>query len=142
MISLDISVLYQIIIFVLLWLILSRVLFRPYLDLLDERERRTAGARHDSSELEREGARLKAEYEEKIAQARAAGTAVKDAIVQQGRHERETLLQQARAEAALTLESARREVQKQLARERGLLATEVAEVARDMVAKVLGRRAG
>ena len=142
MISLDISVLYQIIIFVLLWLILSRVLFRPYLDLLDERERRTAGARHDSSELEREGARLKAEYEEKIAQARAAGTAVKDAIVQQGRHERETLLQQARAEAALTLESARREVQRQLARERGLLATEVAEVARDMVAKVLGRRAG
>jgi F-type H+-transporting ATPase subunit b len=142
MIALDISVLYQIIIFVLLWLILSRVLFRPYLELLDERERRTTGARHDSDELEREGARLKAEYEEKIAQARAAGTAAKDAIVQQGRQERERLLQQAREEAALTLESARREVQRQLARERGLLATEVAEVARDMVGKILGRRVG
>jgi F-type H+-transporting ATPase subunit b len=142
MISLDISVLYQIIIFVLLWLILSRVLFRPYLELLDERERRTAGARHDSDELEHEGARLKAEYEEKIAQARAAGTAAKDVIVQQGRQARERLLQQAREEAALTLESARREVQRQLAREHGLLATEVAEVARDMVGKILGRRVG
>ena len=142
MISLDISVLYQIVLFVVLWLILSKVLFRPYLDLLDERERRTAGARLDSSELEHEGARLKAEYEEKIARARAAGTAAKDAIVQEGRHERERLLQQARDEAALTLESARREVQSQLERERALLAAEVAEVAREMVSKILGRRVG
>jgi F-type H+-transporting ATPase subunit b len=142
MISLDISVLYQIVIFLVLWLILSKVLFRPYLNLLDERERRTAGARHESSDLEHEGARLKAAYEEKIAQARAAGMAVKDAIVQEGRQEREKLLQQAREEAALTLESARREVQSQLERERAALAAEVVEVARDMVSKILGRRVG
>jgi F-type H+-transporting ATPase subunit b len=140
MISLDISVLYQIVIFLVLWLILNKVLFRPYLDLLDERESRTAGARHDSSELEYEGARLKAEYEEKIAQARAAGSATKDAIVQEGRQERERLLHQAREEAARTLESARSEVQRQLERERALLDTEVTEVARDMVSKILGRR--
>jgi F-type H+-transporting ATPase subunit b len=142
MISLDISVLYQIIIFLLLWLALSKLLFRPYLNLLDERQRRTTGAQHDSSELEHEGAQLKAEYEEKIAQARAAGTTTKDAIVQEGRQERERLLQQAREEAARTLESARREVQSQLERERQLLALEVAEVARDMVSKILGRRIG
>jgi F-type H+-transporting ATPase subunit b len=142
MISLDISVLYQIIIFVLLWLALSKILFRPYLNLLDERERRTTGAQHDSGELEREGARLKAEYEEKIAQARVVGTATKDAIVQEGRQERERVLQQARDEAGRTLEGARREVQSQLDRERQLLASEVAEVARDMVSKILGRRVG
>ena len=142
MISLDISVVYQIIIFLLLWLALSKIVFRPYLNLLDERERRTTGAEHDSSELEHEGARLKAQYEEKIAQARAAGTATKDTIVQEGRQERELMLQQARAEAARTLESARREVQSQLESERQLLAAEVAEIARDMVSKVLGRRVG
>ena len=142
MISLDISVLYQIVIFLVLWLILSKVLFRPYMNLLDERERRTTGARHESSDLEQEGGRLKAEYDEKIAQARAAGTAAKDAIVQEGRHEREKLLQQAREEAAHILESARQEVQSELARERELLAAEVAYVAQDMVSKVLGRRVG
>jgi F-type H+-transporting ATPase subunit b len=89
MISLDISVLYQIVIFLVLWLILSKVLFRPYLNLLDERERSSAGARHDASESEHQGARLRAEYEEKIAQARAAGSATRDAIVQEGRQERE-----------------------------------------------------
>jgi F-type H+-transporting ATPase subunit b len=142
MISLDISVVYQIIIFLLLWLALSKIVFRPYMNLLDERERRTTGAEHDSSELEHEGARLKAQYEEKIARARAAGTATKDAIVQEGRQERELMLQQARADAARTLESARREVQSQLESERQLLAAEVAEIARDMVSKVLGRRVG
>jgi F-type H+-transporting ATPase subunit b len=142
MIALDISVLYQIVIFLVVWLILSKVLFRPYLNLLDERERRTTGARHDSGDLEHQGARLKAEYEERIAQARATGVAAKDAIVQEGRQERERLLQQAREEAARTLESARREVQSQLERERALLAAEVAEVARAMVSKILGRRVG
>ena len=72
MISLDFSVVYQIILFLVLLVILNKVLFRPYLALLEERERQTAGALHEASELEHEGARLKAEYEEKIAQAQAS----------------------------------------------------------------------
>ena len=40
MISLDISILYQIILFVVLWLILKKILFQPYLRLLEERERK------------------------------------------------------------------------------------------------------
>jgi F0F1-type ATP synthase membrane subunit b/b' len=51
MISLDISIVYQIILFVILWLILSKIFFRPYLHLLEERERRTTGAEHDSADL-------------------------------------------------------------------------------------------
>ena len=142
MISLDISILYQIVIFVVLWLLLSKVLFRPYLSLLDERERKTIGTRHDTGQLEHEGARLRAEYEEKITQARRAGIAAKDAIIRDGQQEREGLLQQAREEAARTLESMRRDVQGQLERERELAALEVVGVAQDMVNKVLGRRVG
>jgi len=142
MISLDISIIYQIVIFLVLWLLLSKVLFRPYLDMLDERERKTIGTRHDTGQLEHEGARLKAEYEEKITQARRAGIAARDAIIREGRQEREGLLQQAREEAARTLESMRRDVQGQLERERDLAALEVAGVAQDMVNKVLGRSVG
>ena len=81
MISLDYSIIYQILLFLVLWIILSKVLFRPYLHLLEERERRTIGAQHDSTELEREGARLRAQYEEQIARAQAAGYTAKEAIV-------------------------------------------------------------
>jgi F-type H+-transporting ATPase subunit b len=142
MISLDISILYQIVIFLMLWLILSKVLFRPYVGLLDERERQTGGARHDTGELEREGSRLRAEYEEKINQARSAATAVKDAIIQEARQEREKLLHGAREEAARKLDGVRREVQRELEKERTILAAEAAAVAQDMASKVLGRKIG
>jgi F-type H+-transporting ATPase subunit b len=140
MIVLDYSVVYQVILFVVLWLILSKVLFRPYLDLLEERERKTTGAQHDSEDLEHEGAQLKAEYEEKIAQAQAAGYAAKEAIVQDARQQREKILGQAREEAAASLNSLRQEVAAALEKEQQLAAAEVSIVAADMVSKVLGRK--
>ena len=140
MISLDISILYQIILFVALWLILNKILFQPYLQLLEERERRTIGAEHDSADLEHEGARLRAQYEEKIAQAQTAAYAAKDTILQEARQQREKILGQARAEAASKLEQARREISLALEREKALAAAEAATVAGEMVSKVLGRK--
>jgi len=142
MIHLDISIAYQIILFLVLWVILNKVLFQPYLNLLSERERKTTGAQHDSGDLEHEAARLKAEYEDKIAQAQAAGYAAKDAIVQDGRQQREKILSQARDDAAGTLERVRNEVASALEQERRLAAAEVSDVAGAMVAKVLGRTVG
>jgi F-type H+-transporting ATPase subunit b len=139
MISLDYSIAYQIVLFLVLWIILSKVLFSPYLNLLDERERRTTGARHDSTELEQEGARLRAQYEEKIAQAQAAGHAAREAILQEGRQQREKLLTQAREGAMSMLEGVRREVESQMQRERQLAAAEARIVAQEMVEKILGR---
>jgi F-type H+-transporting ATPase subunit b len=140
MISLDISILYQVILFVVLWMILSKVLFKPYVSLLDEREHKTTGAQHDSADLEYEGARLKRQYEEKIAQAEAAAYAAKDAILQDARQQRERILGQAREDASKSLEQVRRDVASALEREAQLGEVEVATVAQDLVAKVLGRR--
>jgi F-type H+-transporting ATPase subunit b len=140
MISLDFSVVYQIILFLVLWVILNKIFFQPYLRLLEERERRTSGAQQDSVELEHEGVRLKTEYEDKIGRAQAAGYAAKDAIVQDGRRQREKILTEAREEAAGTLERVRRDVATSVEQEKQVAAVEVVAVARDMVSKVLGRR--
>jgi F-type H+-transporting ATPase subunit b len=140
MISLDISVVYQIILFVVLFLILNKILFQPYLHLLEERERKTTGAQHDSADLEHEGARLRAQYEEKIAQAEAAGYAAKEAILQEGRQQRERILSQAREEAVTILEGVRRELATAMEHEKPLAAAEAAVVAGEMVSKVIGRR--
>ena len=142
MIHLDISIVYQVILFLVLWVILNKVLFQPYLHLLAERERKTTGAQHDSSDLEQEAARLKVEYEEKIAQAQVTGYAAKDAIVQNGRQQREKILSQARDEAASMLERVRKDVTTAMEQERRLVVAEVAAFAGDMVQKVLGRRVG
>lgn len=139
MISLDYSIVYQIILFVALWVVLSKILFRPYLNLLEERERKTIGTQDTSTELEHEGARLRAQYEEKIAQAQAAGYAAKEAILQAARQERERVLTQAREEAMGVLEGVRREVENQIQKERQTAAAEVRTIAEEMASKVLGR---
>jgi len=139
MIHLDISILYQVALFVVLWLILSKLLFKPYQNLLDERERKTTGAQHDSSELEHEGARLKSQYEQRIAQAQTAAYAAKDVILQDARQQREKILGQARDEAAKELDQVRRDITDALEHEKRLADAEVSTLARDMVSKVLGR---
>ena len=140
MISLDISILYQVILFVVLWLILNKVLFQPYLSLLDERERRTTGAQHDSTELEHEGARLRTQYEEKIAQAQAVAAVERERILQIAREEREKILGQARQEAEQTLTRRRQEITTALEAERRLASAEAVRIAADIASKVLGRK--
>jgi F-type H+-transporting ATPase subunit b len=142
MISLDYSVIYQIVLFLVLLIVLSKVLFRPYLILLEERERKTTRAQHDLGELEHEGARLRAQYEDKIAQAQAAGYAAKEAILQEARQQREAVLNQARQEAMSILEGVRRELASQMQKERQLAATEIRTIAREMASKILGRNVG
>jgi F-type H+-transporting ATPase subunit b len=142
MISLDYSIVYQLVLFLIVWLILSKVLFRPYLGLLEERDRRTLGTQHDSTDLEHEGARLRAQYEEKISQAQATGYAAKEAILQEARKQRERVLNQAREEAMGMLEGVRREVENQIQKERQFAAAEVRTIAQEMASKVLGRNVG
>jgi F-type H+-transporting ATPase subunit b len=142
MIAIDFSVVWQILLFLGLWLIVSRVLFRPYMTLLEEREQKTTGADDSAYHLEHEAERLRAQYEDAITEATAAGNATKEAIVQQARQQREALLSSAREQAAGILERVRQEVQRQLAQERELAIREAEAVAHDMASKILGRRVG
>ncbi|HWO42871.1 MAG TPA: ATP synthase F0 subunit B [Candidatus Eisenbacteria bacterium] len=142
MISLDYTIVYQMILFVVVWWILARVLFRPYLSLLEEREKRTAGAQQSAEALTHEGARLKAEYEEIIADARTRGTAAKEAIVEEGLRQSAELIGRSREEASRMLERVRQELGAQLEKERRLAAGEAAAIAQELVVKVLGRRVG
>ena len=142
MISLDISILYQVVLFVVLWLILNKALFQPFLAALDARERRTSGAQHDSSELEHEGAKLRAEYEEKLARAQSAGASERERILQAARDQREKILGAARLAAQETLAQARSEVAAALTAERRIVAIEAANVGADIASKILGRKIG
>ena len=142
MIVLDSSVVWQILLFLVLWLVVSKVLFRPYMALLEEREHKTTGADDNAYSLEHEAERLRAQYEEAIANGTAAGNVTKEAIVQEARQQREKLLSDAREEAARILERVRLDIQSQLAQERELAIREADAIAHDMAGKILGRRVG
>lgn len=142
MIALDYTVLIQIVAFLVFWFLLTKLLFKPFIGLLEERERRTEGAKAEAAALKEEGERLSKEYERAIAQAREEGRAAKEGIIQEARQLRERLLSQAREEAARMVQAAREEIRKELERGRELAAREAEAIARQMAEKILGRRIG
>ena len=142
MIALDNTIFFQIILFLVLWFLLNKLLFKPFLGLLEERERKTEGVKAESVSLTEEGERLRAEYDGKISRAGDEGRAAKESILQDARRQRERLLAQAREEAAGVLERIRQEVQTELRKERELAGREAEAVAQEMAGKILGRRVG
>ena len=142
MIALDYTVLIQVVAFLVFWFLLTRLLFRPFLGLLEERERRTEGVKTEAASLKEEGERLWKEYEYGIAKARDEARAVKESIMQGARETRERLLAQAREEAARMLEAVREETREELQRGRELAGREAEAIAQQMAEKILGRKIG
>ncbi len=142
MIALDYTVLIQIVAFLVFWFLLTKLLFRPFIGLLEERERRTEGAKAEAASLKEEGERLLKEYEQAIARAKEEGRVAKEGILQEARRVRERLLGLAREEAARMVEAAREEIRRELERGRELAGREAEAIARQMAEKILGRRIG
>lgn len=142
MIALDYIVLVQIVAFLFLWFFLTRLLFRPFLGLHEERERRTEGVKAETASLNEEGERLRLQYDNGILKARDEGNALKGVILQQARESRERVLGQARDEAARLLRVVREEVQKEVDKGLRLAFQEAQVIGQQMAEKLLGRRIG
>ncbi|OGQ65922.1 MAG: hypothetical protein A2W73_03205 [Deltaproteobacteria bacterium RIFCSPLOWO2_12_55_13] len=142
MIALDYTVFIQIVAFLFFWFLLTRLLIRPFLGLLAERERRTEGVKSEAALLKEEGERLGKEYELGITKAQGEAKALKESVVQEARETRDRLIAQAREEAAGMLEAVREEIRKELQRGRGDAAREAEVIAHQMAEKILGRKIG
>ncbi len=142
MISLDYTVLVQIASFLLFWFFLNKLVFTPFRRVIEEREQRTDGVKTETESLIEERARLQEEVESQIAQARAEGKNIKEAILQEALRTRERLLNQAQGNAAQVLQTARDEVQQEVQRVQGLIAKEAEAIAQQMAETILGRKIG
>jgi F-type H+-transporting ATPase subunit b len=142
MIKLDYTFVVQVVLFLALLFLLRRLLFTPFIALLEEREKKTEGVRSEATALTAEGERLQADYESAVAKARDQGAALKEGILQEARSGRERILTQAREQAAGKLAAVREEVRQEMVKARQFAAREAEEIARQMAEKVLGRKIG
>lgn len=142
MIALDYTVIVQVVAFLVLWLLLSKLLFGPFLGLVEERERKTEGAKAQASALAAEADKLRAEYERGVKSAREEGYRVREGLIQEGRQTHEELLARSREEASRLLQGVREEIQRAMKTEREVAARETEAIARQMAEKILGRRVG
>ncbi len=140
MISIDYSLVVQIVLFLILWSILRRVLFGPVGRLMAERERRTDGAHAEARSLVEDGKELQERYDAAIAKARVEGEAIKGEIREEALKARNAILSQGRDAAAQKIQEIREEVQKELEAARRVASANADALAEEMAEKVLGRK--
>jgi len=123
--------------FGVLVLVLSRLLFAPFLEVLAERAARTVGDVEKAAATRAEVEALSARVDAELAKARAEANAEVDAVKRRTREEASQLFQDAQNDAASRLSELREQVAVATREARGTLAMDARTLADAMVAAVI-----
>lgn len=129
----------QIITFVILWQGLKRLVFDPFLALLDARNARTVAAQADAERLLVDVERSRADYEASLQQMRVAMAQESSAARNAAQEEGQRALGAARAQANEEMARLRSEVAAQVSAARSTLAAQALSIAEEMLARVMQR---
>ena len=139
LIDVDGTILVQFGLFLFLLAVLSRLLWKPYLRVRDERVTRVDGYREEAVRLEAEAKERLGRAEAGLAEARRVGSGERSVARAEAQAREQTLLAEATASAQRTLKDARQRLATTVEAERGKLRGEVAATAREAARKILGR---
>jgi F-type H+-transporting ATPase subunit b len=117
----------------------NRLILKPLLRVLDEREARTVGTRARAARLEEEARAVFDRCESELARTREESERLRRAALERVRAEAQDLTQAARAGAEQNLERARRELGGALDEARQTLRSQSQDLAREAATRVLGR---
>ncbi|MFH0811432.1 MAG: ATP synthase F0 subunit B [Pseudomonadota bacterium] len=121
-----------------LWF-LSRVLFRPILKILQEREEKTEGFLNQADEAGKRAEKTLEQYNEKFRQAKKEALDLKRKLVLEGTEQKEAIFNQAKKEARGFLEEMRGNIAKEAEATRKTLRQQVESLGQIMAEKALGR---
>jgi F-type H+-transporting ATPase subunit b len=138
-VDLDVTFVGQIVLFILLFLVLKPLLFDPMLNLFEERERRTGGAKDDARALYADADEKMAKYETQVAVVKRKAGDERDRIRQEGQKREQAILAKVRTETDAMLEEGRARISKEREALKTELGTMSHQLARDIATRVLGR---
>jgi F-type H+-transporting ATPase subunit b len=135
---LDATLLAQIINFLILVAILTKVAYKPLMKALADRQARITESL-DSAEKEKSAAEeLKREYQEQLAQARTQAQAIVEKASKLAEQAREEILQEARVEHARLLKEAQEEIAREREKAVAQLRDEVVALSMAAASKIIG----
>lgn len=135
------------VVYMMVWFWISLIAFwmiagRKLVQVIEERESRTEGARAQAADFEAKfNERLQA-YEERLAIARGQATDERNKIRRDATSEESNLLSAAREEATKVVEQVRSQIEQERTRVRGELKAQAEKLAVEMAEKALGRDLG
>ncbi len=110
MISLNWTLVLQIVNFLVLLIILNKLLFQPILKVMDEREAETEGKEQAARDMEQESDEIEKTYREKLRQAKIEASGKKNEIKALGQEEEGKILSAARQEGDSAISKVRGEI--------------------------------
>lgn len=140
LIDIDHTVWIQLLLFFVVAFIGSRLLFRPYLRMRDERAAGIEGARDEAARLSAEADARLAHYEGEIAGARGRAQDERRVMRNEAATRQREATEKARAEATRAFDEARARVERETNAARQQLMPRAAQVAEEIAGKLLGRK--
>src|SRR5712671_2542832 len=137
LISLDKSIVIQMINFGLLLFILIKLLYKPLLAKMEERTQAIRKSLEEAQAARAEAERERSEHAAKLQAAYAEAQAIRAAALKEAGEEQRRLLEAARAEATRLVESARSELAQDVRRARQELRQEVADLATTVAERLI-----
>ena len=137
----DISFVIQIASFLVLWIGLKRLLFDPFLHVLETREARTEGAGREATAMKAAAEQSAAEYDRRMNEIRHALAAEAEATRQAIQNEERRVLSDARDQSSTQLVQLRDNLRRQAEGVRPTLVAEARTLAAQMFERVVGRNA-
>lgn len=135
----DGTILIHIAIIISMVFLLNRLLFRPVLRTLHDREARTHGRSDEARETIRKVGESLSRYENSLRQARAEGYSLLERQQSEANGERQRRIAEVRGEVEAQLGQEKNEIQAQAERARATLLGEAERVAADIKTQVLRR---
>ena len=129
----------QFVLFLITYIILSNVLFKPYYKAFLTRGEKTVGNTEHAERLLAESHDLEAEYEQKAREMNVKVRAIFEENRQQGMREQEKYMAEARSKAKQILDENKQKVQTEVTRARQDLNKEVTQVSQAIASKLLGK---
>jgi F-type H+-transporting ATPase subunit b len=135
----DLTILVHMAAFAVLVIVLKPLLFDPLLNLFEERERRTEGAKLLARKMDERAGELLQRYEVELEAVRRTATEEREKLRAEGQRREAQILAEARAEAAKLFEQGKARIESERRARRAELVGKTQEIARDIAAQVLGR---
>ena len=137
--SVDKTVIIQIVIFLAAIYILNTLVFKPFIRLVDRRDVLTRGAIEEADELEHKVKEIIENYEARLEEARTVATEERNKLVREGETVANGMISDARQESAAILEEAKTRLEAETAEIKNRVMGDVDEISRQIASKVLGR---
>ena len=135
----DATLLVQAAVFLLMFLLLRSLLFRPVIRLIERRRKITEGSKSEAEALEREAVSLTEDVEGQLLEVRSTVSGEREKMVEESKRSAGQILLKAREDSSIVVSQAKEETAAKAEQVRETLRAEIGSLVDIVAAKVLGR---